>query len=92
LHALYFEDDEMMSLASVQALVDWYKSAPSTLERWRVARGGDGPLAAIYPNHLSHRSHRLDVKDRSLSIVTPSVQALARRATQPAMDRADCSL
>jgi predicted alpha/beta hydrolase len=33
LHALYFEDDEMMSLASVQALVDWYKSAPSTLER-----------------------------------------------------------
>ncbi|MBL5976832.1 alpha/beta fold hydrolase [Comamonas sp. NyZ500] len=33
LHALYFEDDEMMSLASVQSLVDWYKSAPSTLER-----------------------------------------------------------
>lgn len=33
LHALYFEDDEMMSLASVQSLVCWYKSSPSTLER-----------------------------------------------------------
>lgn len=32
LHALYFEDDEMMSLASVQSLVGWYKSAPSFLE------------------------------------------------------------
>lgn len=33
LHALYFEDDEMMSLASVQSLVDWYQNAPSFLER-----------------------------------------------------------
>lgn len=32
LHALYVEDDEMMSLTSVQALVGWYQSAPSTLE------------------------------------------------------------
>ena len=33
LHALYFEDDEMMSLASVQSLVSWYRNAPSTLEK-----------------------------------------------------------
>ena len=33
LHALYFEDDEMMSLASVRSLVGWYKNAPSFLER-----------------------------------------------------------
>ena len=33
LHALYFDDDEMMSLASVQSLVGWYRNAPSTLEK-----------------------------------------------------------
>ena len=33
LHALYFADDEMMSLASVQSLVSWYKSSPSFLEQ-----------------------------------------------------------
>ena len=33
LHALYFDDDEMMSLASVQSLVGWYRNAPSILEK-----------------------------------------------------------
>ncbi|CAM4148119.1 alpha/beta hydrolase [Comamonas aquatilis] len=33
LHALSFEDDEMMSLASTQSLVGWYSNAPSQLER-----------------------------------------------------------
>ena len=33
LHALYFDDDEMMSLTSVQSLVGWYRNAPSILEK-----------------------------------------------------------
>ena len=33
LHALYFDDDEMMSLASVQSLVGWYRNAPRILEK-----------------------------------------------------------
>lgn len=33
LHALSFEDDEMMSLASTQSLIGWYRNAPSLLER-----------------------------------------------------------
>ncbi|MEX8192627.1 alpha/beta hydrolase family protein [Comamonas guangdongensis] len=44
LHALYFEDDEMMSLASVQALLGWYKNAPGLLERVDPALAPSGRI------------------------------------------------
>ena len=44
LHALYFEDDEMMSLASVQSLLGWYKNAPSLLERVDPALAPSGRI------------------------------------------------
>ena len=47
LHALYMEDDEMMSLASVQSLVGWYQSAPSTLEHVSAALAPSGRIGHL---------------------------------------------
>ena len=44
LHALSFEDDEMMSLASTQSLVGWYGNAPSLLERVGPALSPSGRI------------------------------------------------
>jgi len=44
LHALSFEDDEMMSLASTQSLVGWYRNAPSLLERVSPALSPSGRI------------------------------------------------